>query len=129
MANRAKTTRQRPKRSSINGRQDILTVEGKEDGMEYRIVNDTPGRVAKLQSMGWEVAEGDEKLISALDDSKESDKRKHVGDGTSAVLMRMPKEWYEDYQKEKQQHVDRLEKTTQKTPDGIKGGYGKVEIS
>jgi len=129
MARVAKTTRQRPKRESINGRQDVLTVEGKEDDMEYRIVNDTPGRVAKLKSMGWEVADGGEKLISAMDDTNDSDKRKHVGDGKNAVLMRMPKDWYEDYQKEKQQHVDRLEKSTQKTPDGIQGGYGEVKIS
>lgn len=128
MANRAKTTRQRPVRSSTNGRQDVLIVEGKKDDMEYRIVNDTPGRVAKLKSMGWEIDE-EAVLISAMDDSKEQSNSKHVGDGTKAVVMSMPEEWYQEYQKEKQQHVDRIEKTAQKTPDGIKGGYGKVEIN
>lgn len=128
MARVAKTARQRPKRTSHNGRQDVLFVEGKEADMEYRIVNDTPGRVAQMTSMGWELADGDEKLISAKDDTKDDDKRKFVGGDTNAVLMRMPKDWYEEYQKEKQQHVDRIEKTASKTPDGIKGGYGKVEI-
>ena len=127
MANRAKTTRERPKRSSTNGRQDVLTVEGKDPNMEYRIVNDTPGRVAKLRNMGWEIDE-DAVLISAMDDTSESNNRKHVGDGTKAVVMSMPKDWYEAYQKEKQVAADRLEKTAQKVPDNIKGGYGGVKI-
>ena len=126
MVGRTKTTRQRPVRNSHNGRQDVLFVEGKEQDMEYRIVNDSPGRVAQLKSMGWEIADGDEKLISSKDDSGTSDKSKHVGDGQNAVLMRMPKEWYADYQKEKQQHVDRIERKAQ-TSD-IENGYGKVEI-
>lgn len=127
MARVAKTTRKRPVRSSANGRQDVLTVEGKDPDKEYRIVNDTPGRVAKLRNMGWEIADGDEKLISAMDDSDVDDKSKHVGDGTKAVVMSMPKDWYEDYQQEKARQNERLEKATQ--ANALQNGYGKVEIS
>lgn len=127
MAKAASTTRQRPKRASVSGRQDILAVEGRDDNKEYRIVNDVPGRVDKLQAMGWEVDEN-AVLTSSMDNSK-SDKSKHVGDGTKAVVMSMPKDWYNDYQKEKQAYVDRLEKKTKNQASEIEGGYGKVDIS
>lgn len=126
MANRAKTTRQRPVRSSANGRQDVLTVEDKNPDMEYRIVNDTPGRLAKLRKMGWEVDEN-AVLISAMDDSQERNNSKHVGDGTKAVVMSMPKEWYKEYQEEKAQHNKRLEQATK--ANALQNGYGKVEIT
>jgi len=126
MARAAKDTRQRPVRSSVNSRQDALIVEGKDPDKEYRVVNDSPGRVAKLQKMGWEIDEN-ATLLSSMDDTQE--KMKHVGGGTKAVVMSMPKDWYGEYQKEKQAYVDRLEKKTKKQIDEIKGGYGKVEIS
>jgi len=126
MAREAATTRQRPTRSSINGRQDVLTVEGKDKDKEYRIVNDTPGRVAKLKAMGWEIDE-DATLTSSMD-SSQGDKMKHVGGGTKAVVMSMPKDWYNGYQKEKAQHIDRLERKTQSQASEIKGGYGTVKI-
>lgn len=126
MANRAKTTRQRPVRSSANGRQDVLLVEEKDPNKEYRIVNDTPGRVAKLRKMGWEVDE-EAVLISAMDDSQERNNSKHVGDGTKAIVMSMPKDWYGEYQEEKSRQNDRLEQATK--ANALQNGYGKVEIS
>ena len=128
MAKAANTTRKRPVRSSINGRRDVLSVEGKDDGFEYRIVNDTPGRVAQMKERGYEIAEGGESFASTLDDASStgSVKSRHVGDGIKAVLMRIPKEWAEETRKEKADYVDKMEQRT-KTND-IKGGYGKVEI-
>ena len=129
MARVAKTTRKRPTRSTA-GRRDILTVEGKDNDFVYRIVNDEPGRVAAMKDRGYELAEGEENFISSWDNSQSeagSVKSKHVGGGKNAVLMRIPKEWFEEDQKEKEEHVNRLENKT-KTSE-IKGGYGKVEIS
>lgn len=130
MARAAKTTvtRKRPVRGSA-GRRDILTVEGKDSDFVYRIVNDTPGRVAEMKERGYELAEGEESFSSSLDDSTAagSVKSKHVGGGMNAVLMRIPKDWYKEDQQMKQEHVDKLEQKT-KTNE-IKGGYGKVEIT
>jgi len=125
-----KTVRQRPVRNSA-GRRDTLMVEGKDPNFEYRIVNDTPGRVAEMKAMGYELADGDERFNSSLDDSKSesSVKSKHVGGGVNGVLMRIPKDWYDEYQKEKAEHVDKLERKTKSMPTDIKGGYGKVEIN
>ena len=130
MARAAKTTvtRKRPVRGSA-GRRDILTVEGKDSDYVYRIVNDTPGRVAEMKERGYELATGEESFSSSLDDSTSagSVKSKHVGGGTNAVLMRIPKDWYDEDQKMKMDHVDKLEQKTKS--NDIKGGYGKVEIS
>jgi len=127
MARVAKTTRKRPVRSS-QARRDILSVEGKDSGFEYRIVNDTPGRVADMKARGYEIAEGEEEFSSTLDDSTAvgSVKQKHVGAGTKAVLMRIPKEFYVEDQKMKEEHIDRLEQKTK--TNTIKDGYGKVNI-
>lgn len=130
MAREAKTARKRPVRSSVamGGRRDVLNVEGKDDDFVYRIVNDVPGRVAEMKERGYEMAEGEESFSSTLDEagSAGSVKTKHVGGGVDAVLMRIPKDWYEEDQKAKQDYVNRLEKKTQS--NDIKGGYGKVTI-
>lgn len=130
MATAAKTTRKRKTRSSTNGRNDVLSVEGKDSKYEYRIVNDTPGRVAQMENRDWEIASGDEKLISTFDSSTDdsgSVKRRHVGDGTSGVLMRIRKDWFEEDKAEKARQADRLEQSTKADPN-TKNGYGKVEI-
>jgi len=130
MARAANTTRKRPTRQSVNGKRDILQVEGKDEDFVYRIVNDVPGRVAEMKERGYELVEDENtKFSSSLDDSTQSGsvKRKYVGKDTEAVLMRIPKEWFEEDKAAKAKHVDRLEKTTQ--ANNIKGGYGKVEIS
>ena len=123
-----KTTRKRKARTSVNNRQDVLTVEGKDPNYEYRIVNDKPGRIAQMENRDWEVASGDEKLISTFDNSSDdsgSVKSKMVGAGTNAILMRIPKEYFEEDKAEKARHAERLEKSTKANP--IKqNGYGEV---
>jgi hypothetical protein len=48
-----------------------------------------------------------------------------VGAGTKAVLMRIPKEYFEEDKAEKSRYADKLEKSTQTNP--IKqNGYGEV---
>lgn len=132
MARAAKpnVTRKRPVRGTA-GRRDVLTVEGKDDNFVYRIVNDTPGRVADMRSRGYELADGDESFSSTLDEASTvgSVKSKHVGGGVNAVLMRIPKEWYAEDQAMKQEHIDRIEQKTKSAASDIKGGYGKVEIN
>ena len=127
-ATKTTRTRKRKSRSSVSDRNDVLKVENKDPNFEYRIVNDKPGRVAQMESRDWElVTDGKEKLLSTFDSSSTSDTEKHVGDGMKAVLMKIPKDWYEEDQKEKSQHIDRIE--AKQKPNDIKNGYGKVEIT
>ena len=129
MATAAKTTRKRKTRSSTNGRNDVLVVENKDPKFEYRVVNDTPGRVAQMENRDWEIASGDEKLISTFDNSDDdsgSVKRKHVGGGASGILMRIRKDWFKEDQAEKARMADRMEQSTQQ--HDLQNGYGNVEI-
>ena len=53
MANTPKV--QRPRRTSINGVRNVLSVTGTEPGFVYRFVNDTGDRVAQFQEAGYEI--------------------------------------------------------------------------
>lgn len=64
--------------------------ERKRPGYHYRIVNDTPGRVQRLESAGYAVTEGGSGPVTH-----------HVGAGIQAVLMEIPIEDYADAQKAK----------------------------
>ena len=127
MARAATPTRKRPSRSS-SGSRDVLTVQGKDDNFIYRVVNDVPGRVAEMQSRGYELAEGDEVFLSNKDSSRSegSVKSKHVGGGINGVLMKIPKEWYNEDQALKMEHIKKVEQSTKTS--NIKGGYGSVKI-
>jgi hypothetical protein len=102
---------ERKDRVPVSGAKDILTVKNKDPNYEYRWVYDTPGRVERYKEGGYEVVTenleigqkqvGQEtKLGSAIT------KRSGVG---TLVLMRIPKEWYDEDQAAKQERVDALE--------------------
>lgn len=121
--------RERPSRPDINGRRDILTVTNKDPDYEYRWVNDVDGRIQEFQSVGWELATGDEEVArKGITDPLPvgSVKRKPVGGGIEAVLMRIYKEWYEEDQAKKAEYVNRMEASQMSAPAELKGGYGKI---
>lgn len=138
MAREAKSTtttndvakrRERPGRPDINGRRDVLTVKNKDEDYEYRWVNDVEGRIQEFQSLGWELATGDEEVArKGITDPLPvgSVKRKPVGGGVEAVLMRIYKEWYEENKAEHAASVDRMEASYMSPPAELKGGYGKI---
>jgi len=120
------------KRTPIHGRRGKLNVRGKEDGFEYRIVNDIDDRIQEFLEAGYELVKNDgthrvgDKRV-ATPNSLDSNVVLSVGGGDKAVLMRIKKEWYEEDQAAKQREVDDLENTI-RNPD-IEGKYGKVEIT
>lgn len=119
----------RPKRVPVSGNRDILTVSGKDDAYEYRIVNDRDNRIQKFKDGGWEIADGDEQLSAgSLGDASAmgSIKSKDVGQGTHGIVMKIKKEWYDEDQKAKSSHTDAKEAGLHQ--NDIQGGYGKVEI-
>ena len=124
----------RPKRTPINGR-NVLTVQGKDPNYVYRIVNDVGGRVDMFKEAGYEmvldkdVKVGDRRVNSA---SAEGSNAQVAVDksGTKAFVMRIPKEWYEEDQKAKQERVNELEQTIKK--DALSKNdlpSGKLEIT
>lgn len=121
----------RPRRSSLEQR-NRLSVKNKEEGFVYRIVNDVDDRVAQLQEQGYELcskesvgAVGDKRVDNTS--SLGSAAHFSVGQGTKAVVMKIPKDWYDEDQALKQQKADDLEQTMK--DDARKAAsYGSLKI-
>ena len=126
----AKVPRGRTRRTPI-GTRNVLTVAGKDPNYEYRIVNDSGDRVQEMLDRDYEIVNADDvrvgdKRVNAAS-SEGSVAQVSVGQGMKAVVMRIRKEWYEDDQKAKADHVDKLEDATRET--ALNGTYGKLDIS
>lgn len=102
----------RVRRTPLNMR-NKLTVKDRDPNYHYRIVNVKEDRVEQFQEQGYEVVlttpVGD-KLIDAPS-SLGSASEISVGGGMKAVVMRIPKEFYEEDQAIKQAQIDELEAT------------------
>lgn len=84
-----------------------------------------------MKEAGYEVVVDDDMVVgeARVSDptSQGSGKRVVSKDGTVSYLMRQKKEWYEEDQKAKQQHVDELEQTMKK--QASEGMYGSIKTS
>lgn len=106
--------RERTKRTPVNGR-NVLTVEGKEPGYTYRIVNDVGDRINTFKEAGYELVDsksvkvGDRRLNVASPEGSMA--QVSVGGGQKAFVMRIPTDWYQEDQRAKQVHVDQLEQS------------------
>ena len=113
MANTPKV--QRPRRTSINGVRNVLSVTGTEPGFVYRFVNDTGDRVAQFQEAGYEIVTDEKGAVKVGDkrvgkaSATGSAVEANVGQGTKAYLMRIPEEWYQEDQAAKQAAIDQRE--------------------
>lgn len=127
---REKATRVR--RAPINGTRNVLNVKGKEEGFQYRFVNDADNRVQDFMERGWEVVDapsisvGDKRV--AVPTAEGTVKHIPVGNGTKAVLMRITDEFYREDQAAKQADVDHSEETIKQSARG-NSDYGKLEIN
>jgi hypothetical protein len=127
-----KTLKERPKRAPLEGR-SRLKIRNPDPNYHYRIVNanldNDPDRVERLQDIGYEVVPKDavgqvqEKRVddpSALGSAGQIS----VGQGTKAVVMRIPKDWFNDDQRAKQAEIDEQEASAHKRAD-----YGSQDIT
>lgn len=120
----------RPKRTPI-GKKGRLTVSECDPNRAYRFVNDKDSRVELFKENGWEVELaanhriGDRRVDSSS--VAGSAARVSVGLGDNAVLMSIPKEWYEEDQVEKAKLVDATEQTIKEK--ALQSHGGKFEIS
>jgi hypothetical protein len=115
-------------RVPMNGR-NVLTIhqDDRDPNYQYRIVNDVGDRVEMLKERGYEVVTGKVRIGDkrvATPGAEGTPVQAHVGGGMKAVLMRIPKEYFEEDQAAKQEYVDSLEDATKTAA----GDYGKVEI-
>lgn len=122
---------ERPRRVPVSGPRDILTVMDQDPNYVYRWVNDTDGRLDRFKLGGWEVVTGKHTVgmdsINSGSNKYGSAHAKQIGGGNWAVLMRIPKEYYDEDQKAKQDRIDEIEATMRE--EGRKEGrYGDVVI-
>lgn len=127
-----KTLVERPKRVPVSG-QSRLRVRDQDPNYTYRIVNanleSDPDRVANLIEQGYEIVPKD--VVGQVGDKRVDNPSAlgsagqiSVGQGTKAIVMRIPKDWYMADQAEKQAEIDKVEQSAHKNAD-----YGKLEIT
>lgn len=120
------------RRTSINGRRNVLTVKGKEPGFEYRWVNDVDSRIEEYRESGWEVVSdknvkvGDKRVNNPT--SEGSPVTKSVGGGVTAFLMRIKSEWFKEDQDLKQAEIDKIEASL-KAEAQRQSDYGKIDLT
>jgi hypothetical protein len=123
--------KRKPRRLSINGTRNVLTVSGKEPGFEYRIVNDDGDRVSQFEDMGYEVVKdssikvGDRRIANPTKEG--SPIQISVGGGQKAYLMRIRKDWYDEAQEDKAKQVDEMEKGMLKDTKNS-ADYGSITL-
>jgi len=134
MATQEKTlaSKRTKRRAAISGGRNVLTVQGKEPGFVYRIVNDEGDRVSQFEGMGYEIVTdsnikvGDRRVANPTRSG--SPNEVSVGGGKKAYVMRISQEFYDEDQAAKQAYVDETERgmkdDARKTAD-----YGKLSIS
>lgn len=124
--------KERTRRTSINGTRNILKVEGKEPGYEYRIVNDDGDRVSQFQERGYEIVTdksvkvGDRRIANPT--AEGSPVQVSVGGGQKAYIMRIKDEWYKEDQAAKQKEVDETVASMKKDA-ADNADFGKLQIS
>lgn len=119
-------TSNRPKRTPI-AKRNVLTVKDRDPAFNYRWVNDEDGRVQMFEEAGYTAVKeptevGDPRAGDASQLGSVS--RKPVGGGKSAVLMKIPKEFYEEDQAAKEARIAEKEKSLLQEADG-EGFYGE----
>lgn len=125
----AKAPERRVRRTPV-GRRNILTVANKDPDFEYRFVNDTGDRIQQFLDAGYvfedasKVVVGDKRVGKATPEGTNASAQ--VGGGQKAFLMKQRKDWFQEDQAAKQEHVNRIEDATkQKAQDGT---YGTLSI-
>lgn len=126
----AKAPKGRPSRTPI-GKRNVLTVNGKDENYVYRVVNDKGDRIAMFEDAGYELVEaaevrvGDKRVErgSAIGSKAEVS----VGQGDKAFIMRIPREFYEEDQAAKEQHLKLQEEAIKQ--EALKNSdYGSVGL-
>ena len=122
----------RPRRTTL-GKRNRLAIQNMEEGYTYRIVNDVDDRVDYLKGIGYELCSKEQ--VGAIgnkrvDNTSSIGSTAHfsVGQGTKAVIMRIPREYALEDHAAKLADIDEVE-GTMKSDARKAADYGKLEIS
>lgn len=117
---------QRQDRVPVGGPRDILSVPNQDPNYVYRWVRDDMGRIDQFKAGGYEVVERGHRVgESTVDKGTRLGTAYTMSRGTATlVLMRIPKEWYDEDQAAKQGQVDALDSAMKQETKTM--GYGQV---
>ena len=122
------TLGKRKERIPVGTARDILAVKDQDPNYVYRWVNDQPGRIEKFKDGGYEVVTETVEVGGASVDRNTklgSAVTKTVGGTMTAVLMRIPREWYNEDQKAKQDEIAAKEQAIRSADSD----YGDVKLN
>lgn len=122
--------KERKKRVPVSGPRDILSVPNQDPNYVYRWVRDEANRINRFKDGGYEVVTADLEVGQpAVDRNTKLGSSITQTRGTvTLVLMRIPKEWYDEDQVAKQDEIDALEATMKKSAEANKD-YGTLKIT
>lgn len=130
--NEVEATSVRPKRIPVGAR-PALAVVGKDPNFEYRWVNDVEGRISMFQEGGWKLCTNDEvdvgnfRAESETPEGSLASKVVNPTDGTKAYVMKIPKEWFLEDQRNHDAKLSQDERDFF-APNTSDGEYGSVKI-
>ncbi|MEX0932330.1 MAG: hypothetical protein WDZ61_00350 [Parcubacteria group bacterium] len=132
VARKTHMSSERPKRVSLlDQKRDILSVKNKDDAFEYRWINDVENRIERMRIAGYEVVTDDmleigERTVEGQASTVGTPVSKLVGNGITAYLMRILKEYYIEDQERKQEELDQKERAM--LAEAHRERYGKLEV-
>jgi hypothetical protein len=123
------TRKQTLEDSEGHGRLNVMGIQD-DDEFIYRVVNDKNNRIYQLQQRGYEIVEGDGKIVMGDCNPREVGSQISTTcdnkDGTKAVLMRIRREWKEEDDAYRQSQTDKTEEALFRTLKE-EGQYGEVK--
>jgi len=134
---------QRRQRIPFSGNRRRLHVpdEDKDPNFEYRWINDDPGRIEAAKKGGWETVSkgdttvGDPDVTTGNTDLGSATSlvvgKHESGAGKRAVLMRIPREWYDEDQAAKEEvnrATDEAITRGQAGGQAVENAYGEVSL-
>lgn len=129
--NIAKAPSGRPQRIPV-GYRNRFEVSNKDPNFSYRIVKDQDGRIQEFKDAGYEVVEKSQTKLGASriegGASLGSTASIPLGAGDTGVLMRIPKEYYEEDQLRKVEAIKEKEKAL-RSPVQNGQMYGDIKVS
>ena len=127
---KAKVPSGRPARQPVT-RRNRLDVKDQDPNFHHRFVNDVDNgdRIEQFKAAGYEVVERPGKIGDARVDvpNQIGSSTISVGGGMKAVLMRIPKQWYKEDQKLKQDQLVDVEKKIEQSARSYERGTLEID--